>query len=642
MTADLGGAHVLEEPPIAPVDHRALAATGGVGARIASLFDRTLESAVVALAVVAVAATLLQVFMRYFLSRPVVWSEELSSLVFVWLVFLGAGLGLRSGEHIAMDTFVPRLPMRVQAGIDWFVRVMTAQLAFAMTWFGWQLVQRVDARTSALEWPVWWSYASVPAGGLLLLVYLVRRVRADGPTAVNRTSAAAAGILSAYLLFASGYVTPPVWDTATVLIVAVVGLLVLGLPVAFALGVGAMYAYWANATATPLVVLPHQIENGVDSFLLLAVPFFLLAGHLMNAGGITGRIIDLASTLVGHVRGGLSHVNVLANFILGGLSGSSSADAAGLTKMLVPEMERRGYSRVYGCAVTSAGACLAQLVPPSIAMLIYASVSNASVGRLFLAGIVPGVLVTFALLATGHIICRRRGYRGLERRAGVRDVARSVRSAVWALGMPVIILGGIRYGVTTPTEAAAAAVLYALVVGAFAYRELRWRMVPRMILESSLQTAAIMLILGVSQPFSRIITLEQLPQRAAAAMTSISSEPIVLLLMINVLLLIIGLPLEPGPAIIMVTPILMPIAKVLGVDEVHLGIVMITNLIIGSLTPPVGILVFVTATIAKVRVEHVFREVTPFLIAMLAALAVITYVPALSLLLPNLLMGVSR
>lgn len=616
-----------------------VAQIAGLGGRA---LDTAIEMAVIGLSLISLGSTLFQVFMRYFVGRPVVWSEEVSSLAFVWLVFLGAALGMRTGEHVSMNTVVPRLRPGIQAAIDWVLRSVVALMAFTLAWFGWRLVEGVDAQTSALQWPARVFYACVPVAAVLMLVYLLRQPRGGPWTFFHNLLPVVVGSVTAWLLFVSGLVAPPVWNTSLVLVVSMLALLGLGLPIAYTMAVSVIFAYWSNAAHTPLLVVPHQIENGAESFLLLSVPFFLLAGHLMNAGGITSRIIGLVGTVVGHITGGLSHVNVVTNAIMGGLSGSSSADAAGITKILVPEMEKRGYSRVYGCAVTSAASTLAQLIPPSITMLIYASVSNASVGRMFIGGIIPGLVVTVALLGMGHLICSRREYRGLERRASIGEMVRAARAAGWALGTPVIILGGIHYGITTPTEAAAVAVLYAFVVGAFAYRELDLRRMPRMILEAGLQTAAIMLIIGVSQPLSRIITLEQIPQLATSALTALTSNPLVLLALVNLLLLIIGLPLEPGPAIIMVTPLLLPLAKAIGVDDVHLGIIMITNLTMGSLTPPVGVLVFVTATIAKVPVEAVFKEVIPFLAAMLVALAMITYWPQLSLFLPNLLMGVAR
>jgi tripartite ATP-independent transporter DctM subunit len=615
-------------------------------ARLLAMFgwtlDRALGSVLIALSLISVGATLFQVFMRYFVGRPVVWSEEVSTLAFVWLVFLGAALGVRTGEHVSMDTVVPRLPPGVRAAIDWLLRATTGLMTFTLFWFGGRLVQSLDGQTSALQWSVRWFYASVPVGAALMTVYLVRQPREDRWSFSQSALPVLVGIGLGYVCFGAQLVSAPVWNTSLVLSVSVLGLLALGLPISYALAVGVIVGYWSNAAHTPLLIVPHQVENGAESSLLLAVPFFLLAGHLMNEGGITARIINLVATLVGHITGGLSHVNCVANAIMGGLSGSSSADAAGITKILVPEMERHGYSRPYGAAVTAAASTLAQLIPPSITMLIYCSVSNASVGRMYTAGVLPGLLVMFALMGAGHLICRRRRYRGLEHRASVREMARAGRSAIWALGMPVIILGGIDYGVTTPTEAAAVAVLYALVVGTLIYRELDVRRIPRLILESALQTAAIMLIIGVSQPFSRIITLEQIPQQATELITGLTASPIAVLLLVNLLLLIIGLPLEPGPAIIMITPLLLPLAKAIGVNEIHLGIIMVTNLTMGSLTPPVGVLVFVCSTVARVPVETVFREVTPFILAILAALAVITYWPQFTLFLPNLLMGAAR
>ena len=367
-------------------------------------------------------------------------------------------------------------------------------------------------------------YASVPVGALLVMINMIRgqggsfreRLR-DGVAIV-----AASGV--AYWIFVAEGIPAPAWDPGTVVGIGVIVLILLGAPVAFSIIFSAIVGFWLSG-ATPLSAVPHQMENGADSFLLLAVPFFLLAGQFMNDGGITARLVALATNLVGHITGGLAHVNILSSFLIGGLSGSAAGDAAGLTKVLVPEMERRGYKREFCCAVTANAAVIDNLIPPAATMMIYGAVASVSVPRIFMAGIVPGMLLTVALMVAAQIMSVRRGYKGLEHRATVREMARSLKGAFWAIPMPFLILGGMRAGVVTPTEAAGVAVVYAFIVGAFVYKELKLRDLPRTLLQAGMETCMVMLILAASQPFGWVLTAEQIPQQAAQFVISLSQQP---------------------------------------------------------------------------------------------------------------------
>ncbi|MHB0870252.1 MAG: TRAP transporter large permease [Chloroflexota bacterium] len=602
-------------------------------------FDRTVETLVVMGLLVSLGSTLAQVVARYILNNPLSWSEELSRLAFIWAVFLGAGVMVRRGGHVSVDSLVMLAPKWAQKAA-WVLSIFVmAATCVILVVFGWQVVTKIGSLSVALRWPMRLFYGAVPVGAALIMINLIRTQEGSLRERLRDITVIVLASVLAYWVFVERGIGPPTWDPGTTVGLAVLVLILLGAPVAFSIAFSAILGFWITDT-TPLSALPHQMENGVDSFLLLAVPFFLLAGQFMNEGGITSRLVILATNLVGHITGGLAHVNILSSFLIGGLSGSAAGDAAGLTKVLVPEMEKRGYDREFSCAVTANAAVIDNLIPPAATMMIYGAVASVSVPRIFLAGVIPGMVLTLGLMAAAQIISIKRGYKGLDRRASCGEMTASLKGAFWAIPMPFLILGGMRAGVFTPTEAAAVAVVYAFIVGAFIYRELKMSAMPKILLQAGLETCMVMLILGASQPFGWVLTADQVPQQAAEFMTSLSTNPLVILALLNVLLLIVGLPLEANPAIIILMPILGPIITSIGVDPVHFSIVVILNLMLGSVTPPVGILVFVTATIAHASPGKVFKESLPFLAAGLIVLLIVTYVPDLSLFLPNLLMGV--
>jgi tripartite ATP-independent transporter DctM subunit len=604
-------------------------------------FDGFLAGLAVLGLVTSLGSTLFQIIARYVFSNPVTWSEELSRFAFIWLTFLAAAVAIRKGEMmVSVDSLIGLAPQWAQKAAKLLSSSLVALVAIILVVFGWQVCEGLTSRSLAMGWPVKLFYAAPFVGGIFILINLVR-APADRHARIGEMAIIVGASILFWVLFIADWVPPPDWNMAIVVIGVVVFVICVGVPVAYSIAFGAVLGYWLDGSI-PLTALPHQWVNGVDSFLLLAIPFFLLAGQFMNEGGITRRLVALASVLVGHLIGGLAHVNILCNFFMGGLSGSSAGDCAALTKVLVPEMAKRGYGLAFSAAVTSAASILANLIPPSIMFMVYGAVAAVSIGRLFLAGILPGVVLTLAYMVAVHIISVRRGYKGMESRARAGEVVKEAKSALWALPMPLIILGGIRFGVTTPTEAAGIATVYALLVGAFIYRELKPSRIPRLVLNACLETCMIMMILGASQPFSWVLTAQQIPQLVAQFFISISDNPIVILLMLNFFLLLVGLPLEAAPGVIILVPILMPVLQSIGMDPVQFGVVIVTNLLLGSLTPPVGVLVFISAGIAKVPAGRVFRESFPLLLAGIGALMLMTYWPQLSLWLPNLLMGVAK
>jgi C4-dicarboxylate transporter, DctM subunit len=425
---------------------------------------------------------------------------------------------------------------------------------------------------------------------------------------------------------------------ATLFVVCIV-LLVLGVPVAFALG-GATLAAIVWQGSYPLIALPKYLFSGVDVFALLAVPFFILAAELMTGGALSEVLLRFASQFVGRFRGGLGHTNILTITFFSGISGSALADAAGPGAIMIRMMRKDGYRAEYAAALTAAVSILGPIIPPSISAIIYAlAYPEIDLIGLMLAGVVPGLLIAAAMAAINHVISVRRNYRGLAESLTLRDYARNTWRAVPALVLPVLILGGIASGAFTPTEASVVAVFYALFAGRVIYRSLHWGMLPAILSRSALMTAAVLIIVSMSAAFAWVLTVSRVPQDLSAWIVGMELSPLAFLLVVNVLLLLFGIFIEPLPGIVVLVPILAPIAHALGISDLQFGILVIVNLTMGMITPPVGGLLFVTSIVAKVPLTHMVRELWPFLWAQLAVLLLLTLVPQLSTWLPGALRG---
>lgn len=421
-----------------------------------------------------------------------------------------------------------------------------------------------------------------------------------------------------------------------ILFAAMLVLFVLGMPVAFVLGASAAVAMVLDGRL-PLATVPQKMAAGVDNFPLLAIPFFIMAGSLMNTGGMTKRLVEFASTLVGHITGGLAHVVIVANMVMAGMSGSAVADASGTGNILIPAMVRAGYSSRYAAAITAAASTIGPIIPPSIGMVIYGSIAEVSVGRLFIGGVIPGILMGLYLMAVTYLIARRRGY-GRRARAALAEVWQAFRRAILPLGMPVIILGGIFGGLFTPTEAAVVASVYALAVGV-ALRELRWPDLARVGRETVFMTATVLFIVATSSVGGWLLAYEQVPADVAVWFSSLTTDPLIVLIILNVVFLVLGFFVDSIPIMIVMVPVLLPLLKQFGLDPVHFGVMMMLNLMIGLVTPPVGMAMYVACAIAKVSIADFTRECWPMIGALLIVLALITVFPSLVLVLPNLLMG---
>ena len=413
-------------------------------------------------------------------------------------------------------------------------------------------------------------------------------------------------------------------------------LLLIGLPVFFAMLAAPGLVLLLNGQERDLALLYRNVYNGMDSFPLMAIPFFMLAGELMNRAGITERLVEFAQALMGHLRGGLAHVNVLSSMLFAGLSGSAVADTSALGSMLIPAMERQGYTRRFAAAITAASSVIGPIIPPSGIMIIYAYVMGESVAALFLAGIVPGILVGLGLMAMIKVMADRYDFPIASRRTTWGETGQASLRAFFPLLTPVIILGGILAGVFTPTEAAAVAVVYALVIGLFVLRSLKPGDLPDVLARAGMTSAVVLLLVGAAMAFKTVVSLAHAPETLAAIILGLSENPLVLLFLINVLLFVVGMFLDAGPAIIILGPILGPIFTDLGVDSVHFAIIMSVNLTVGLATPPMGLVLFVASSVSGERVEAIARAILPFLAVEVAVIFLITFVPAISLTVPRL------
>ncbi len=412
------------------------------------------------------------------------------------------------------------------------------------------------------------------------------------------------------------------------------------IPIAFALFGSSLFYFAVIDTSSPVDLLLQRFVTSTQSFPLLAIPFFVMAGSIMNYAGISKKLMQFADVLTGHMSGGLAQVNVLLSMLMGGVSGSANADAAMQSKMLVPEMEKRGYDKAFSTAITAASSAVTPVIPPGINLIIYALIASASVGRMFAAGYIPGLLMTVSLMVTVGIISKRRGYMPTRtHRAGAKEIAKQTFDSVWALLFPFGIIMGLRIGMFTPSEAGAVAVFYCIIVGKFIYRELKKEHILPVLRETIYGTSSVVLIIVAANVFGYYMNWERIPQAITSGLLGITQNKILMLMIINVLLLVIGMFLEGGAALIILAPLLVPVVTTLGVDVIHFGLICIVNIMIGGLTPPFGSMMFTCCTITECKLQNFVKEVWPFIVALVISLLLVTYIPAISLVLPNFLYG---
>ena len=424
---------------------------------------------------------------------------------------------------------------------------------------------------------------------------------------------------------------------STILFASFVVIVILGAPIAIGLGLSSMLAIYFG-TNLPLVLIPQRMYAAADSFPLMAIPFFMLAGALMETGGISRRLINLADKLIGHLTGGLALVGILTCMFFAAISGSGPATVAAIGSIMIPSMVRAGYDESFSAAVMAIAGSIGIIIPPSIPMVTYGVVGGVSIGAMFLGGFGAGLLVGLALMIMAYYISKKNGYGGRDEKFSFMEFLKALKEAFWAILMPIIILGGIYGGFFTPTEAAAVAVAYGFIIGFFVYKELKLKDLPSIFVNSAISTATVMLIIATAQVFGWILTSERVPDAIAQSFTNITSSPIVFMILINLLLLVVGTFMETNAAIIILAPIFLPLVIELGIDPILFGVVMVANLAVGMVTPPLGVNLFVACGVQKISIEKISKAVLPFILVNVLVIFILSFVPKIILFLPNLML----
>lgn len=604
----------------------------------ALLSDRVLDRSIATLVVAQAAVVGLQVVGRHVLRQPIPWTEEIARLLLVWLMSIGGISALRHGRHPRVTALVRVFSESQRQSIDRGLRLVLLAFFICLVVPAWRLtVASAGERLPASGLSGAAISVVLPVALVLMSTVLVQQLLHEGLTVWKDRSAFAWSLGAAAVALAS--VLVPLVSGAAPLVVLAIGFLVtaaLGLPLAFTLALTSL-TYLIGIGGVSLIILPIKILGGVDSFVLLSIPLFILAGALMESGGISERIVDLAMAIVGRVRGGLAMVVVVAEILFSGISGSTAADVSAISSLLVPSMRKAGYSGPESVSVVAAASAMGILVPPCLTMVVLGSLVNLSIVTLFLAGFVPAFLLAAVLLGLIALRARRQHWPLSSPVSGV-DLARAARRAVGPTGLPVILFGGIFSGLTTVTEAALIAVVYALVAG-IVMGGIRREAIVGQLAHSGIVTATTLWVLAAASAFAWILVREWVPQTLGEWIGGVGAGRTGLLAMTIVLFVVIGALLEGLPALLIFGPILFPISRVVGVDPVHYGIVIIAAMGIAFFLPPIGVGLSIAAGIARVDIDDVSRAYVPYLVALLIGLALIAAFPWLTLVLPRMFLG---
>jgi tripartite ATP-independent transporter DctM subunit len=577
------------------------------------------------------------------------WTEEVSLIFMVWLAMLGSGLAVRAGEHLSVDIFTRQLPKRVQRGLERVVWLGFAGFGGYLMWFGWELSQRTMAQTfAATQLPVGWMYLGLPFGGALMALYSLRNVvrlphpeldevieranvRGNWTVRIALVVILAALVAGAFMLFGPDVLLGPVG----VLLGGMAVLMLLGVPIAVALGLASLITVLTvhlidpGMRPLPPLIVAQRMANGVSSTPLLAIPFFILAGLIMAEGGIASRLVEFSRVLVGPIRGGLAHVNVVASMLFGGTSGSAVADVSSNGSILIPMMKKRGYDADFSVGITVASSVQGIIIPPSHNAVIYSlAAGGVSISALFLAGYLPGAMIGIFLMLASYVLALRRGYPS-DSRPPLRESVRVSVVALPGLLVGLIIVGGIAFGWFTATEAAAIGTVVAFLVSTLIYREMGFRKVWRVAQQAVRTISIVIFLIATASAFAWLMAFLRIPAILASGILGFSDNPIVLLALINVLLLLLGAIMDMAPLILILTPILLPIvtAEPISMSAVHFGIMLLMNLGLGLTTPPVGTALFVGCAIGKIRIESASRAMIYLWPPLLLALILVTYFP---------------
>ena len=604
--------------------------------RLSAGYDRAAVAAATVLLGCLVLLVATQVFYRYALAHPLTWSEELSTDLFAWIIFLGATIAVRRDLSPALRLLIERLPPLPSFVVEMLVEFLAFAVSLALTWNGVLSSRALLAQTSpSLQIPMGYPTVILPIAGAGLSLHYAARIaaRIRSPRAAPALLAVAPAAALAVMFVALPHLLPAGAGNAVLLGTIVFGLAI-GMPVALAL-IAAVMAVLLGGGGQPLAIVPQTLFTGASNVILMAVPFFMLTGAIMESGSLAQRLIDFSSSLVGRFRGGLLYVDVISSAIFADISGSAVSDTAAIGSVMLPGMVRRGYDPRMATALQAASGTLGVLFPPSIATIIYSWVANTSVAEMFLASFVPALLMVISFCVVAYITAARNNY-PREPAASGREIAAAFRQAFWALLAPLIIVGSIVKGIVTPAEAGVIAVLYTFAISALHYRALTPATTVDTLVRGVIGTARVMFILSAAILLSWMLTILQIPQQLSGALLGLSHDPLVLLILLNVLLVIVHGVLETNSTIILIVPLVLPVFAALGVSPIHLGIIFLVNSALGLLTPPLGFLLYVAAPITGLRIEVLARAVVPFLVTILIDLSLVVAFPQISTFLPRL------
>jgi tripartite ATP-independent transporter DctM subunit len=600
--------------------------------------DRALQGSIAVLVAAQAAVVGLQVIGRHILRQPIPWTEEIARLLLAWLMCVGGIAALRHAQHPRVTALVRLFPEARRAAVDRGLRLVLLAFFVSLVVPAWHLtVASAGERLPASGLSGATISAVLPAALLLMSAVIVDQLRRDGLTVWRDPTSLSWSLGAAGLAIAS--VLLPLVAGAAPLVVLIAGFLVtaaLGVPLAFTLALTSL-TYLLGIGGVSLIILPIKILGGVDSFVLLSIPLFIVAGALMESGGISARIVELAMAIVGRVRGGLAMVAVVAEILFSGISGSTTADVSAISSLLVPSMRRAGYSGAESVSIVAAASAMGILVPPCLTMVVLGSLVNLSIVTLFLAGFIPAFVLAGVLLLVIAVRARRQNW-PVSNRATRADLLRAARRAAVPSGLPILLFGGIFSGLTTVTEAALLAVVYALVAG-IALGGIRRSDVVGQLAQSGIVTATTLWVLAAASAFAWILVREWVPQMLGEWISGVGAGRSEFMALTVVLFVVIGALLEGLPALLIFGPILFPISRAIGVDPVHYGIVIIAAMGIAFFLPPVGVGLTIAAAIGRVDIDEVSRSYVPYLIALLIGLALIAAFPVITLVLPRLLLG---
>ncbi len=612
-----------------------LSNTNGIKKVVRFIDQRFEEMLIVAGFIIFIILINFQVINRYLLpfveiANITTWTEEISRYIFIAVSFLGASLAIKKRESIQVNALVKRFPVSIQKSINLANTIFMLYFSYIMIRYGFELIsfQLSAGQTSpALGMQMAIPYSVVPIGFSLVIIRLIQNFNLDLKRLEIKD-----GVLG--ILMAIVIILPMALSAKTAIAVVLFGYFILfimiGMPIAFTLGISTLATVLAT-DAIPIDFLPQTAFTSIDNFPIMAVPFFIAAGIIMGGGNIIKRLLRLSDELLGFLPGGLALVAIVTCMFFAAISGSGPATVAAIGTLLIPAMINQGYNAGFATAVVATAGSLGVIIPPSNPLVIYGIVGQQSISKLFMSGILPGILTGLALMLVTYIVSKKNGWQGDKTSFNLNSTLKAAWDAKLALLVPVIILGGIYGGFMTPTEAAAVAAAYGLIIGFFVYKDLTFKKMYENLADAGVTSSIIILLIVMASIFGRLITLEGVAETVAHFVLTISENKIIILLLLNILLLLVGLVMEALAAIVILTPILLPIAVELGVDPIHFGLIMVFNLAIGFITPQVGFYLFVAAGIAKLEIEQVVKGIVPLLITMLVLLGLITYIPMISL-----------